>query len=163
MKKVELTDFDDSFVKRLSKNSKELAEYKKFVIEEFEKDQNKNLLLEGLTTVAMALSLRNSKTASLAKYLNTSAKIESFRKAVVKEFNETKGMNAFLESLRIIAMAENKIKSSSAKKTKKSAQKENVYKMISKEQGSCLSGLMTITRKAGIDLKAVNANRAALR
>jgi DNA-binding phage protein len=67
MKKVELTDFDDSFVKRLSKNSKELAEYKKFVIAEFEKDQNKDLLLEGLTTVAMALSLRNSKTASLAK------------------------------------------------------------------------------------------------
>ncbi|MDR1941165.1 MAG: putative addiction module antidote protein [Endomicrobium sp.] len=52
--KIALTDFNESFVRRLRKNPKELQEYKKYILSEFEKDQNKELLLKGLKTIAMA-------------------------------------------------------------------------------------------------------------
>ena len=52
--KVNLTNFNDSFAKRLRRNPKELQEYKKYILLKFEKDQNKELLLEGLKTIAMA-------------------------------------------------------------------------------------------------------------
>ena len=52
--KSTLTDFRDNFAKILKENPKELREYKKYILSEFEKDQNKELLLEGLKTIAMA-------------------------------------------------------------------------------------------------------------
>jgi probable addiction module antidote protein len=52
--KIPLTDFKEDFAKRLRGNPKEMREYKKYILSEFEKDQNKELLLEGLKTIAMA-------------------------------------------------------------------------------------------------------------
>ncbi|MDR1194879.1 MAG: hypothetical protein LBL00_00190 [Endomicrobium sp.] len=52
--KIVLTDFKEDFAKRLRENPAELRDYKKYVLSEFEKDQDKELLLEGLKTIAMA-------------------------------------------------------------------------------------------------------------
>lgn len=51
---MKITNFDESVIKRLKKNHKELEAYKKFVFAEFEKDQNKELLFAGLKRIAVA-------------------------------------------------------------------------------------------------------------
>lgn len=49
-----LEDFDTTFAKRLAKNPKELKEYEKFITDEFNKDGDIDLFLEGLKVVAKA-------------------------------------------------------------------------------------------------------------
>jgi probable addiction module antidote protein len=63
---MKITNFDESVIKRLKKNHKELEAYKKFVFAEFEKDQNKELLFAGLKRIAVASAGGMSKTAQAA-------------------------------------------------------------------------------------------------
>lgn len=51
---LDLEDFDTTLAKKLAKDSKMLQEYKKFIAEEFNKDGDISLFLEGLKVVAQA-------------------------------------------------------------------------------------------------------------
>jgi putative addiction module killer protein/probable addiction module antidote protein len=92
--RIILTDFNDSFSKRLSKNPKELKEYKEYVISEFEKDQNKELLLAGLKAIAAAAETMNG----LAKKTKMSRR--NLYKIFSKDGNPT--LNTFFEILRAL-------------------------------------------------------------
>jgi probable addiction module antidote protein len=91
---------------------------------------------------------------TIAKHLNTPEKIEKFRKAIIKEFNETKGLGAFLESLKVIAIAEGNI-AELARKSKIS--RPAVYKLLSKDNNPRINTLMNISHNLGVDFKAVEA------
>jgi len=94
--KIVLTDFKAGFIKRLKENPKELREYKKYVLSEFEKDQNKELLLEGLKTIAMA-------TEGMSKLAEkTCMSRRNLYKILAKEGNPT--LNTFFEIIKTLDM-----------------------------------------------------------
>jgi hypothetical protein len=47
-----LTDFDEDFAKSLRENPKRLANFTKFIITEYEKDNDFELFLEGVKAIA---------------------------------------------------------------------------------------------------------------
>jgi DNA-binding phage protein len=79
-------------------------------------------------------------------------KIENFKKRVIREFNETKSLGAFLEHLKVIAMAERKT-AIIAEKTK--MKRPNVYRILSKDSNPSFLNLSTIAHNLGINFKAV--------
>jgi probable addiction module antidote protein len=87
-----LIDFKENFTKRLKNNSQELEEYKKYVFEMFEKDQNKELLLEGLKTIA--LSTQGISAAAKSSKLQR----RSLYKILTKDGNPT--LNNFFMILK---------------------------------------------------------------
>jgi probable addiction module antidote protein len=90
--KNNLVDFHKNFADRLMKNPKELKNYKNYIFREFEKDQNKELLLEGLKTITLATN-GMAKTAQAAKL-----KRRSLYKILNKNGNPT--LNSFFEILK---------------------------------------------------------------
>ena len=94
--KIELTDFKDSFAKRLKNNPKELRAYKKYILSEFEKDQNKELLLEGLKTIAIA----TEGMSKLAQKTNCS--LRNLYKIFSKHGNPT--LDTFFEIIKTLNM-----------------------------------------------------------
>ena len=92
--KIVLTNFKESFAKRLSKNPKELKEYKKYILSEFAKDQNKELLLEGLKTIAIA----TETMSGLAEKTKMSRR--NLYKVFGKNGNPT--LNTFFEILNVL-------------------------------------------------------------
>jgi DNA-binding phage protein len=87
-----------------------------------------------------------------AKLLSKSPKrIQAFKKRVIREYNETKGTRAFLNHLKVIAMAEQKT-AEIAKKTK--MKRPNVYRILSKDSNPSFNNLVTIAKSLGIDFNA---------
>jgi len=128
--KQQTKDIDDAKNKRLSK--KERANMK-----------NKNAVNKDWDISPIDFD------AHFAKILSKSRKrINSFRKRVVKEYNETKDLTAFLEHLKVIAMAEHKIEML-AEKTK--MKRPNIYRILSKNSNPTFSNLAAIARNLGFD------------
>jgi probable addiction module antidote protein len=92
--KVILFDTKKQFADRLSKNPKELQEYKKYILAEFEKDQNKELLFEGLKTIATAMETMSG----FAKKTKMSRR--NLYKIFGKDGNPT--LNTFFEILQAL-------------------------------------------------------------
>jgi len=68
MKKIlALEDFDTSFAKKLSKDPKSLKEYKKFITDEFNKDGDIALFLEGLKIIAKGNIKGLAKNANVTR------------------------------------------------------------------------------------------------
>ena len=84
-----------------------------------------------------------------AKILSKSQKrTNAFKKRVVREYNETKDLSAFLEHLKVIAMAERKIETL-AEKTK--MKRPNIYRILSKGSNPSFLNLTSIARNLGFD------------
>jgi DNA-binding phage protein len=80
--------------------------------------------------------------ADYAKTLkNDSAKLRSFKKRIIEEYNKTKDMPLFLENLKILAMAKGNV-SGLAKKSK--VQRHSVYKILSKDSNPLLINVVNI-------------------
>ncbi|MDR0823097.1 MAG: hypothetical protein LBN20_04890 [Endomicrobium sp.] len=75
-------------------------------------------------------------------------RIQSFKKRVVREFNETKNYSAYLQNLKLIAIAENKT-ITIAQKTK--MKRSNVYRMLSKQSNPAFNTILTISENLGIE------------
>lgn len=88
---------------------------------------------------------------TMAKNLNTPSKIMAFKKAVIEEFNETKEMGAFLESLKVIAIAEGNIAELARKSN---ISRPNIYKILSKDNNPRINSLFAIARNLGIEFNA---------
>jgi DNA-binding phage protein len=84
-----------------------------------------------------------------AKILKENPKrIKSFKTRVVKGYNETKDLAAFLENLKIIAIAE--AKTSEIAKERK-MKRPNVYRILSKDSNPSFANLSAIARNLGFD------------
>ena len=80
--------------------------------------------------------------ADYAKTLkNNPAKIRSFRKRIIEEYNKTKDMPLFLENLKILAMARGNV-SDLAKKSK--VQRHSIYNILSKDSNPLLMNIVNI-------------------
>jgi DNA-binding phage protein len=87
----------------------------------------------------------------MASHLDTKKKIESFKKGAIKEFNQTGGIGAFLENLKIIAIAQGNI-AELARKSK--MPRPNIYRILSGSTDPHISNVMTITKNLGIKFEA---------
>jgi DNA-binding phage protein len=86
---------------------------------------------------------------TFAKILRRDARhLKSYKKKVIKEYNETKNLKAFLASLRIIAMAERNIPKL-AKKVNMGH--SNVYEILSGDNNPAFANLAIIAHNLGID------------
>ncbi|MCL1901606.1 MAG: hypothetical protein FWG57_02430 [Endomicrobia bacterium] len=80
--------------------------------------------------------------ADYAKTLkNNPAKLRSFKKRIIEEYNKTKDMALFLENLKILAMASGNV-SDLAKKSK--IQRHSVYNILSKDSNPLLMNVVNI-------------------
>jgi probable addiction module antidote protein len=87
---------------------------------------------------------------TIAKSLNTPAKIKAFKMAIIEEFNKTREMGVFLESLKIIAIAQGNI----AELARKSGvSRPNVYKILSKDNNPRINSLLSIAHNLGVTFK----------
>ncbi|MDR1195464.1 MAG: hypothetical protein LBL00_03200 [Endomicrobium sp.] len=84
-----------------------------------------------------------------AKILGKDSKrLKSFKARIIKEYNETKDLAAFLEHLKIIAIAENKT-ALLAEKTK--MKRPNIYRILSKNSNPSFSNITAIANNLGFD------------
>ena len=86
------TNFKAEFIKRLRSNPQELSQYRQYVLDEFAKDQNKDLLLAGLLTIAVA----SKGIAAIASETNLQ------RKSIYEMLsnNGNPSLDSFLEILK---------------------------------------------------------------
>jgi DNA-binding phage protein len=84
-----------------------------------------------------------------AKLLSQNPKrIKSFKARVVKEYNETKDLAAFLEHLKVIAIAQKKT-AMLAEKTK--MKRPNIYRILSKNSNPSFSNVSELAHNLGFD------------
>jgi DNA-binding phage protein len=84
-----------------------------------------------------------------AKFLAENPKrITAFKKRVIKEYNATKDLQAFLEHLKVIAIAEKKTKLISEKVKMK---RPNIYRILSKKSNPSFNNLSAIAHNLGFD------------
>jgi DNA-binding phage protein len=84
-----------------------------------------------------------------AKLLSKNPKrIKAFRARIVKEYNETKDIAAFLEHLKIIAIAEKKTVILAEKTNMK---RSNIYRILSKDSNPSFSNIAEIAHNLGFD------------
>ena len=84
-----------------------------------------------------------------AKLLNKNPKrIKAFKTQIIKEYNETKDFAAFLENLKIIAIAERKT-SALAEKTK--MKRSNIYRILSKGSNPSFFNITQLAHSLGFD------------
>ncbi|MDR1941741.1 MAG: hypothetical protein LBQ47_05385 [Endomicrobium sp.] len=84
-----------------------------------------------------------------AKFLaQTPKRIAAFKKRVIKEYNETKDLQIFLEHLKVIAIAEKKTAMLSEKTKMK---RPNIYRILSKNSNPSFTNLTAIAHNLGFD------------
>jgi DNA-binding phage protein len=96
--------------------------------------------------------------AHFAKLLSKNPeRIKAFKARVVKEYNETKDLAAFLEHLKVIAIAQKKT-AMLAQKTK--MKRPNIYRILSKNSNPSFANIAELSRNLGFDffVKAVKAS-----
>ncbi|MDR3243569.1 MAG: hypothetical protein LBT79_02345 [Elusimicrobiota bacterium] len=92
---------------------------------------------------------------NFAKILSKDDKhLQSYKKKVIKEYNESKNLTAFLASLKIIAMAQKNIPELAKKVNMK---RPNVYRILSRESNPAFNSITTIAHNLGIDFVACSA------
>jgi len=74
--------------------------------------------------------------------------LKSYKKKVMKEYNETKDFSVFLEGLKIIAMAERNIPELAKKANIK---RPNVYRVLSKDSNPSFNSIKNIAHNLGFD------------
>jgi DNA-binding phage protein len=113
-----------------------------------------NMTIEDIDNSGLLKISKEPLNNILAKSLNTPAKLKKFKDATIDEFNETKEIGTFLESLKVIAIAENKM---SAGENKANIESFNIYRTLSNEKEPRISKLINIAHNLGIDFKAISA------
>ncbi|MDR3112235.1 MAG: helix-turn-helix domain-containing protein [Elusimicrobiota bacterium] len=119
---------------------------------ENKKELKKELLELGLTYEDCKICKEDFATYFAKRLSRDPQHIKSFKKKVVKEYNETKDLTVFLHHLKVIALAE--------KRTIEIAQKlkmkrPNIYRILSKESNPSFLNLQKIASNLGIKFKAV--------
>jgi DNA-binding phage protein len=74
--------------------------------------------------------------------------LESYKKRVIKEYNETKNVTAFLEGLKIIVMAKLNMPESDKKANRN---KTNIYKVLSEDRNPSFNTVKNIAHNLGFD------------
>ena len=94
-------------------------------------------------------------TEYYAKHLRENPKeLSAYKKHVIKKYNETGDAELFLESLKIIAMAEKKI-TSMAKQA--NVERSSVYKMLSKKANPSFFNVLMFAHSLGINFRLTTA------
>gem|GEM_PF-193428 len=90
-------------------------------------------------------------TEYYAKHLKDNPKeLVAYKKHVIKKYNDIGDAELFLESLKIIAMAEKKI-TSMAKRAK--VERSSVYKMLSKKANPSFGSVVKFANTLGLNFK----------
>jgi probable addiction module antidote protein len=86
-----------------------------------------------------------------AKYLKKHPKkLQSYKKHVVEEYNKTRDTALFLNSLKIIAMAEGKI--TALAKTAK-VERTSMYRMLSKDANPSFHSIVSFANNLGMEFR----------
>jgi DNA-binding phage protein len=83
--------------------------------------------------------------------------LQSYRKKVMKEYNETRNIKAFLASLKIIAMADGNIPELAKKAN---IQRTNVYRLLSKDNNPAFESIVEIAHNLGMDFIIVKQDKS---
>jgi DNA-binding phage protein len=113
-----------------------------------------NMTIDDIDKSGLLKISKEPLNSIVAKSLTTPAKLKKFKEAAIEEFNETKEIGTFLESLKVIAIAEEKI---DAGEKKTNIERSNIYRALSNEKEPCISKLINIAHNLGIDFKAISA------
>jgi probable addiction module antidote protein len=86
-----------------------------------------------------------------AKYLKKHPKkLQSYKNHVVEEYNKTRDTRLFLDSLKIVAMAEGKI--SNLAKTAK-VERTSMYRMLAKNANPSFHSVVSFVHNLGMDFR----------
>ena len=87
-----------------------------------------------------------------AKILSRNPKrLETFKKRIINDYNNTKNMPVFLMNLKIIALAHGNIAELARKSNMK---RPNIYRFLSQSSNPTFSNLLSIVNNLGIDFVA---------
>lgn len=86
-----------------------------------------------------------------AKYLKKHPKkLRSYKNHIIEEYNKTRDTALFLDSLKILAMAEGKV-TALAKTTK--IERSSVYRMLSKNANPSFHSIVSFVHNLGMDFR----------
>jgi DNA-binding phage protein len=89
---------------------------------------------------------------TFAKILSKNPKeLKSYKKRIIKRFNETGNLDTFLDNLKVVAKAEGISKIAN----KSHMHRPNIYRILSKENDPRARNLFSVIKNMGIEFKAV--------